>query len=101
MTTTDAGPESERPSLRPNLWPPPPPRGFIARLGDATMSFLEHMDQLSRMFAGSVRAGFRRPFEGRAIIEQLERLSVQSLGIVIVTSVFIGMVMAVQFAFGL
>jgi phospholipid/cholesterol/gamma-HCH transport system permease protein len=87
--------------MRPSLWPPPPPRGFIARLGDASMHFLEHLDALSRMFAGSVRAGFRRPFEWRAILEQLERLGVQSLGIVTVTSVFIGMVMAVQFAFGL
>jgi phospholipid/cholesterol/gamma-HCH transport system permease protein len=101
MTTSDAGPDSGRPSIRTSIWPPPPPRGFIARLGDAVMGFLEHLDTLSRMFAGSVRAGFRRPFEGRAILEQLERLGVQSLGIVIVTSVFIGMVMAVQFAFGL
>jgi phospholipid/cholesterol/gamma-HCH transport system permease protein len=101
VTTTDAGPESGRPSLNPSIWPPPPPRGFIARLGDETMGFLEHMDALSRMFLGSLRAGFRRPFEGRAILEQLERLGVQSMGIVVVTSVFIGMVMAVQFAFGL
>ncbi|HVR18835.1 MAG TPA: ABC transporter permease [Polyangiaceae bacterium] len=101
MTTSDSAPESGRPSLRPSIWPPPPPRGFVARLGDAAMSFLEHLDQLSRMLAGSVRAGFRRPFEGRAILEQLERLGVQSVGIVVVTSVFIGMVMAVQFAFGL
>lgn len=101
MTTTDAGPDSGRPSIRPSIWPPPPPRGFIARLGDETMAFLEHLDALSRMFGGSVRAGFRRPFEGKAILEQLERLGVQSIGIVVVTSVFIGMVMAVQFAFGL
>jgi len=101
MTTSDAAPESGRPSLRPSIWPPPPPRGFVARLGDSAMSFLEHLDHLSRMFAGSVRAGFRRPFEWRAILEQLEKLGVQSVGIVVVTSVFIGMVMAVQFAFGL
>jgi phospholipid/cholesterol/gamma-HCH transport system permease protein len=101
MTTSDAGPESGRPSIRPSIWPPPPPRGFIARLGDATMGFLEHLDALSRMFAGAVRAGFRRPFEWKAILEQLERLGVQSVGIVVVTSIFIGMVMAVQFAFGL
>jgi phospholipid/cholesterol/gamma-HCH transport system permease protein len=50
---------------------------------------------------GSVRAGFRRPFEGKAIFTQLESLGVASVGIVVVTSVFIGMVMAVQFAFGL
>jgi phospholipid/cholesterol/gamma-HCH transport system permease protein len=53
------------------------------------------------MLIGSIRAGFRRPFEGRAILKQLESLGVASVGIVVVTSVFIGMVMAVQFAFGL
>jgi phospholipid/cholesterol/gamma-HCH transport system permease protein len=87
--------------MRPSVWPPPPPRGLVARLGDQTMGFLEHLDAVSRMFAGSVRAGFRRPFEGRSILEQMERLGVQSVGIVVVTSIFIGMVMAVQFAFGL
>src|SRR4030095_3159138 len=35
------------------------------------------------------------------IIAQIESLGVASMGIVTVTSVFIGMVMAVQFAFGL
>jgi len=53
------------------------------------------------MFHGAMRAGFRRPFEGREIVRQLESLGVASCGIVFVTSVFIGMVMAVQFAFGL
>lgn len=53
------------------------------------------------MTLGTLRAGFRRPFEGKAIIQQLDGLGVASLGIVVVTSIFIGMVMAVQFAFGL
>jgi phospholipid/cholesterol/gamma-HCH transport system permease protein len=59
------------------------------------------MGQVSLMAVHAVRAGFRRPFEGRAIMHQLESLGVASLGIVVVTSVFIGMVMAVQFAYGL
>jgi phospholipid/cholesterol/gamma-HCH transport system permease protein len=99
--TTQSGPESARPSLRPSVWPPPPPRGVVARVGDQAVRFLEHLGQVSRMFYGAVRAGFRRPFEGREIVRQLESLGVASCGIVIVTSVFIGMVMAVQFAFGL
>jgi phospholipid/cholesterol/gamma-HCH transport system permease protein len=99
--TAQAGPESARPSLRPSVWPPPPPRGIVARVGDQAVRFLEHLGQVSRMFYGAVRAGFRRPFEGREIVRQLESLGVASCGIVFVTSVFIGMVMAVQFAFGL
>jgi phospholipid/cholesterol/gamma-HCH transport system permease protein len=53
------------------------------------------------MSIGAVRGGFRRPFEWKAIIQQIEAVGVASLGIVFVSSLFIGMVMAVQFAFGL
>jgi phospholipid/cholesterol/gamma-HCH transport system permease protein len=63
--------------------------------------FLTHVGQLTQMGIGAVRGGFRRPLEGRAILAQLEALGVASTGIVVVTSLFIGMVMAVQFAFGL
>jgi phospholipid/cholesterol/gamma-HCH transport system permease protein len=59
------------------------------------------MGQMTEMVVGTAKSLFRRPFEGRAIIAQLESLGVASMGIVTVTSVFIGMVMAVQFAFGL
>ena len=59
------------------------------------------MGAVTNMLLGAVRAGFRRPYEGKAILEQIEALGVASVGIVTVTSVFIGMVMAVQFAFGL
>lgn len=99
--TTQAGPDSARPSLRPSVWPPPPPQGLVARVGDQAVRFLEHLGKVSQMFYGAVRAGFRRPFEGREIVQQLYSLGVASCGIVVVTSVFIGMVMAVQFAFGL
>src|SRR6201999_187002 len=68
---------------------------------ERALSFFEHVGVIWHMFTGSIRAGFRRPFEGRAIVKQLESLGVASVGIVVVTSVFIGMVMAVQFAFGL
>src|SRR6185369_8868383 len=99
--TSSAAPDSNRPSLRPSVWPPPPPRGVVARIGDWAVRFLEHLGAVYNMLIGAVRAGFRRPFEGKAILEQFEALGVASVGIVVVTSVFIGMVMAVQFAFGL
>ena len=43
----------------------------------------------------------RRPLEIRSTLHQLESLGVKSMGIVAVTSLFIGMVMTIQFAFGL
>ncbi|HWP05791.1 MAG TPA: ABC transporter permease [Polyangiaceae bacterium] len=99
--TASSAPDSSRPSMRPSVWPPPPPRGVVARIGDWAVRFLEHLGSVYNMLVGAVRAGFRRPFERKAILEQFEALGVASAGIVVVTSVFIGMVMAVQFAFGL
>jgi len=94
----EAGPLS-RPSLALRLAVPEP--GFFERLARRALGLVAHVGQLSQMTMGAVRAGFRRPFEGKAILTQLESLGVASVGIVVVTSVFIGMVMAVQFAFGL
>ncbi len=95
--------QDDRPSLvgRPSMLMPPPKSGLWQRIGAAGQALFDHMGQVSRMAVHAVRAGFRRPFEGRAIMHQLESLGVASLGIVVVTSVFIGMVMAVQFAYGL
>src|SRR5450432_517361 len=92
-----------RPSLmgRPSLAPPPPEPSFVVRTTERVLAFFAHVGVIWHMFVGSIRAGFRRPFEGHAIVKQLESLGVKSVGIVVVTSVFIGMVMAVQFAFGL
>ena len=99
---TEAEEELVRPS-RPSLGMrvPVKPKGFFESLYERTKRLIGHVGQVSDMAVGSVRAGFRRPFEGRSILQQLEALGVASMGIVVVTSVFIGMVMAVQFAFGL
>lgn len=96
---------------------PPPPGGhpsykegrvvhepvpsFLTEWWERFLTLLAHVGQISRMAVGAVRGGMRRPFEGKAIIQQIEAVGVASLGIVFVSSVFIGMVMAVQFAFGL
>ena len=82
------------------IGPPPKPRLIQVQLGRAR-GLVDHFGQISRMTVLTLRAGLRRPFEGKAILAQLESLGVASLGIVVVTSVFIGMVMAVQFAYGL
>jgi phospholipid/cholesterol/gamma-HCH transport system permease protein len=85
---------------RRSLIPPPPPK-FWARQVQRGLGFIEELGALTTMSWGALRAGFRRPFETQAILRQIEALGVASVGIVTVTSVFIGMVMAVQFAFGL
>jgi phospholipid/cholesterol/gamma-HCH transport system permease protein len=49
----------------------------------------------------AARSIFRRPLEIPSTIYQIDSLGVRSLGIVAVTSIFIGMVMTIQFAYGL
>ena len=85
---------------RRSLLPPPPPK-FLERQIGRLATLVEGMGAVTNMLLGTLRVGFRRPFEGKAILAQVEALGVASVGIVTVTSVFIGMVMAVQFAFGL
>ncbi len=94
--TTRSVPPALRGSARSELSPGPK-----APLGDLLLQGLETLGAASRMTAGAVRAALRRPLEGREIVRQIESLGVASVGIVLVTSMFIGMVMSVQFAFGL
>ncbi len=90
---------SSPPSAR-TSWkvPPPPPTqralGTLAR-------FLTQLGEVATLAKDCGRALFRKPFEGREIVRQLDSLGVASMGIVTVTSLFIGMVMSTQFAFGL
>lgn len=98
-TTPSGDRESIPRSFRPSFSPPEPT--FVQRKLDSVRGLFAQIGQISLMTYGTLRAAFRRPFEGREIVKQLETLGVASLGIVVVTSVFIGMVMATQFAFGL
>jgi phospholipid/cholesterol/gamma-HCH transport system permease protein len=99
--TSDA-PESVRPSLRLSTLPPPPPDPtLVESLRDRIAHFVEHMGGIGQLTARTAASLMRRPLEIHATIYQIESLGVRSLGIVAVTSVFIGMVMTIQFAYGL
>ena len=97
-TSSDLAPESGRSSLPP---PPPPPPPFYEVWQARVVSFVEHLGDVSILISRTLRATFRRPLEIENVIYQMESLGVRSVGIVTVTSVFIGMVMTIQFAFGL
>ncbi|MEO8504624.1 MAG: ABC transporter permease [Acidobacteriota bacterium] len=47
------------------------------------------------------RAMFKRPFEGHRVLVEMEQIGVRSLGVAAVTTLFTGMVMALQTAFSL
>jgi phospholipid/cholesterol/gamma-HCH transport system permease protein len=91
-------PLSGRPSM-----PVPPPRQprFLEYWQGRVIRFVEHMGDITTLSIRSLRSLWRRPLEIESTIYQIESLGVRSLGIVAVTSIFIGMVMTIQFAFGL
>ncbi|MFO0591937.1 MAG: ABC transporter permease [Polyangiaceae bacterium] len=90
--------ETPVPTSRPTIYPAVrPPPGLVKEL----IEFLEHCGQIARMTWQMVFALFRRPFEYRSTLHQMEMIGVKSAGLASVTAVFVGMVMAVQFAFGL
>lgn len=64
-------------------------------------AFVDHLGAFTLMTARVVRAFFTPPFDFRAIVYQIESVGVKSVSIASVTAVFIGMVMAVQFAISL
>ena len=47
----------------------------------------------------ALRLGMRRPHESRSLLAQLDEIGVRSLPIVVISSFFVGMVMAVQVAY--
>jgi phospholipid/cholesterol/gamma-HCH transport system permease protein len=68
---------------------------------DRTVAFVQEMGDIGILTAHTLRALVKRPFEMASTIYQIDSLGVSSLGIVAVTSIFIGMVMTIQFAYGL
>ncbi len=97
-----SGPQSiPPPSGRVSLSLPPPQPPPSRSLRDATLSFVQQMGDIGLLTARAAKAIGKRPLEIASTIYQIESLGVSSLGIVAVTSIFIGMVMTIQFAFGL
>jgi phospholipid/cholesterol/gamma-HCH transport system permease protein len=96
-----AQPDGDRASLPGGVLLPRSEPTAVEVVGDKLLGFLGHVGKVAILFKQTTGALLKRPLELRAIVYQLESLGVRSVGIACVTAVFIGMVMAVQFAFGL
>ncbi len=68
----------------------------LSRLEDAGKSLLLQLDRYTRLTAATLAKVPRRPFYGRELAYQLDRIGVESLFIVLLTGLFTGMVMALQ-----
>ncbi len=80
---------------------PPPPDPVWVHYGRSARSFVEQVGEIAILSVRTARQSVRRPLETRSFLQQMDSLGVRSMGIVTITSIFIGMVMTIQFAFGL
>jgi len=70
-------------------------------LGTRVSTFFETFGAVSILTGRAIRALFTTRFEFRNFIYQIEQVGVRSLGIGAATAIFVGIVMAIQFAFSL
>ena len=79
--------------------------GFFDRVfrgqGRRVMAFMRQAGGVTRLSFRAVRALFTTRFEPRAFVYQMEQLGVKSFGIAAATAIFVGIVMAIQFAYSL
>ncbi len=66
----------------------------------ATGAFL-YVGGITDLAGQALRQAFRGPYEGSILLAQMEQVGVRSLSIVAITSLFIGMVLALQTAYSL
>jgi len=95
-TRTESGARS---SAVPPMAPPRPK--FRERQLRRVREAVEEIGGMSVLFWDACRALVRRPFEFTQLVYQIEQMGVRSIAIATVVAAFTGMVMAVQFAFGL
>src|SRR4030042_874754 len=72
---------------------------MLEKLKKTVSGFSHAMGELAYLWLDTLRYGFRRPYEVESLIVQLEEIGVRSLPIVVISSFFVGMVMAVQVAY--
>ncbi|QQR91428.1 MAG: ABC transporter permease [Myxococcales bacterium] len=77
------------------------PPGAHVPWGRRFFVFFKQTGQVTLLTKNAIVALVTTRFEPRAYLYQLEQLGVRSLGIAIATSIFVGIVMAIQFAFSL
>ncbi len=60
---------------------------------------VREVGEITFLWLDTLRYGFRKPYEFKAVMTQLDEIGVQSLPIVVLSSFFIGMVLAIQVAY--
>ncbi len=71
-------------------------RPFLERLSNSTKVKLRKVQEYFTLAFNSIRFIFARPFYAQDTIQQMDEIGVKSLGIVLLTGFFTGMVLALQ-----
>jgi phospholipid/cholesterol/gamma-HCH transport system permease protein len=71
---------------------------FLERLNDAAKRKVQALQEYFILAWNALRFIFARPFYGGDLVQQMDAIGVQSLGIVLLTGFFTGMVLALQSA---
>jgi phospholipid/cholesterol/gamma-HCH transport system permease protein len=79
----------------------PAPPGFLQRLRERAQRTFLYVGGLTDLMQQTLQQIRRGPLERPLIMQQFEQIGVRSLSIVIITSAFIGMVLALQTAYAL
>ncbi len=74
--------------------------GILERIGIQVLLFLGQAGDFAVISGRTFGAVFRRPFDGRNLLRQLAAVGVNSLPVVVLTSLAVSMVFAVQLSFG-
>ena len=69
---------------------------FVAVLGDYALGQVGSVGGVARLALATLRRAFSRPFQFRAVLHELEMVGWQSMGVVGLLGLFIGMVLVVQ-----
>lgn len=72
---------------------------MIDRMKRSLANTAQNIGELAYLWVDTLRYGFKRPYEFHSLVAQMEELGVRSLPIVLISSFFVGMVMAVQVAY--
>jgi phospholipid/cholesterol/gamma-HCH transport system permease protein len=73
---------------------------FIIEIGEFFISILERLGDVGVLIYRTIYYSFKRPFNLRLILEQMDEVGFKSMPIVILSALSIGMVMVLQLAYG-
>jgi phospholipid/cholesterol/gamma-HCH transport system permease protein len=72
---------------------------WLTGLGGKFLGFIRYAGGISVLFVRTIFWTFRPPHKGRQVLEQMVKIGIDSLPIVFLTSLFTGMVLALQSAY--